>query len=158
MLHDVSRLACVLALVAVAACRTAPDGPPADAERIGTPMSSGRPLPLADLAALETRIGTEPVLVEATVRDVCARQGCWMQVEDGANTALVRWNDGCGGAFKFPQDAVGKRVVVEGTVRRAELSDVEVEHLREEAKRGLDPARSRLEIHVSSVAVLRGSS
>lgn len=124
-------------------------------EHIGQPVSAERRFALADLGAQEKAIGAEPVLIEATARDVCTRKGCWMQMEDGENSALVYWTDGCDGAYAFPPDVVGKRVLVQGTVGRADLSDAEVEHLLEEARQGVDPRRNAFEIRVSAMVILR---
>ena len=54
------------------------------------------------------------IFVEANAYAVCKKMQCWMQIEDEGHWATVRWDSGCGGNYKFPEDAVGDRVVVQG--------------------------------------------
>ena len=69
--------------------------------------------------------GDRVVLVEATAKAVCQNAGCWMQVEDGGRTAMVRWETGCGGKYAFPKDIAGRRVLIQGTFYPKTLTEGE---------------------------------
>ena len=94
------------------------------------------------------------LLVEATVLAVCLKMGCWMQVGEGERTAMVRWEAGCGGQFAFPADAVGKRVLIQGSFYPKSISEDDAEHLQEEAGADITIAREGYEFNASAVLVL----
>ena len=94
------------------------------------------------------------VLVEAEITAVCARAGCWMQVEDEGATSLVRWETGCGGAYKFPIEAVGKRVVIQGSFYPKELSPEDRAHMQEEAGTAVEFRPDPYEFNASAVLIL----
>lgn len=147
-----------LGLLALCACRSTGSVPAVpEGRHTGAPMLAQPSAPLATLGADADAHAGKTLLVEATARDVCAKKGCWMQVEDQGTTALVLWQDGCDGAFTFPAEAIGERVLVQGTLTRASLSEEDAEHLREEARTGFDPRRNAFEIHASAVLVMRRS-
>jgi hypothetical protein len=74
------------------------------------------------------------LLVQAVAEDVCQGKGCWMTVKGEGEAMWVRWSTGCGGEFAFPKDVVGKKVVIEGTLREKEMRPEEAQHLAAEAK------------------------
>jgi hypothetical protein len=116
------------------------------------------------LAALRSDTGThlsKTVLVEATAQAVCQAKGCWMTVKDGEGAPIwVRWGSGCGGAYAFPKDAAGKRVVVEGTLVESEITPEQAAHYASESP-GMDAAKiigKTFEIHATACAVLPESA
>lgn len=94
------------------------------------------------------------LLVEAEVVEVCVKKGCWMQISDEGKTAMVRWESGCGGQYAFPMDAVGKRVLIQGSFYPKELSDADREHLIEEAGGELEIRPDPYEFNASAVLIL----
>jgi len=94
------------------------------------------------------------LLVEATVTAVCVEKGCWMQIEDGGRTAMVRWESGCGGKYAFPAEAVGRRVVIQGSFYPKTISAEDAEHLRSESAGGVEIAREGYELNASAVLLL----
>src|SRR5688572_24434485 len=92
-----------------------------EGELVGGPLIATERVALADLDERADALAGRPVLVEATARDVCAKKGCWMQLEDGGEHALVYWEEGCGGSRTFPAGSIGRRVLVQGTVHRASI-------------------------------------
>jgi len=94
------------------------------------------------------------VLVEATVEAVCAKKGCWMKVADEGRVAMVRWEAGCGGQYKFPMDAVGKRVLIQGSFYPKSISAEDAEHIAEEAGGKVEIPREGYEFNASSVLIL----
>jgi hypothetical protein len=96
----------------------------------------------------------QTLLVEAEVVEVCQRAGCWMQISDNGKTAMVRWETGCGGKYKFPTDAIGKRVLIQGSFYPKELSEEDRAHLVEEAGGSLDIRSDPYEFNASAVLIL----
>lgn len=94
------------------------------------------------------------LLVEATVKAVCKKKGCWMQVEDEGRTALVRWETGCGGKYTFPMEATGKRVLIQGSFYPKKLTKEDAEHMEEEAGGKMSLPLDGYEFNASSVLVL----
>lgn len=78
------------------------------------------------------------VKITTTIREVCQKKGCWMDVELSANELMtVRFKDY---GFFVPKDAAGKTVILDGIVRK----EVEtVEWLRHKAE---DAGKSKEEI------------
>jgi hypothetical protein len=69
--------------------------------------------PAQALAELDARDG-KAVRVAGTVAAVCPMRGCWMDVVGaGGETIRIKVRDG---QIVFPGNAVGKKVVVEGTL------------------------------------------
>lgn len=147
-------LFCALLLLAPA-CSTSKAA--SEGELVGDPLTATERVALADLDARADALAGRPVLIEATASDVCAKKGCWMQLEDGGEHAMVYWEEGCGGARTFPAGAIGQRVLVQGTVRRATISDEDAAHLIEEATRGAVARSNALEIRASAMVSLRRS-
>lgn len=118
-----------------------------------------RPIvPLATVNASPASYLDQTLLVEATVVAVCQSAGCWMQIEDQGEKAMVRWQTGCGGKYAFPKDAAGRRVVVQGRFYPVEISEDDAAHLEEEAGRELDIERESYEMNASAVVLLETKS
>lgn len=146
------RLSLSLALAALylSACQTTlPEG-----QRFGEPLVVQRSVPFAVVDASPADYFDRTVLVEATVKAVCVSKGCWMQVEDEGQTAMVRWESGCGGKYAFPQELVGKRVLVQGSFYPKVISEEDAEHLEAEAGEGLEIEREGYEFNASGVLLL----
>jgi hypothetical protein len=76
-----------------------------------------------------------------------------MKVEDDGHDAMVRWESGCGGQYAFPKDAVGKRVVIQGSYYPKTLSEEDALHLESEAPDGVTIPRQTYELNASAVLV-----
>lgn len=101
-------------LLALAAC-TATRAQLPTGVRTGLEMQAQEPVHFAVVDASPAQFYGQTVLVEATVKAVCKKKQCWMQFEDGGKVGVVRWDSGCG-QYKFPEDAIGKRVLIQGTL------------------------------------------
>ena len=144
------RFSVLALLVSLASCAsTLPEG-----DRFGEPMEVQASVAFATVDETPSDYYERTVLVEATVTAVCARKGCWMQVEDAGKTAMVRWETGCDGKYAFPEDAVGKRVLVQGSFYPKEISEQDDEHLEEEAGKSLEIDREGYEFNASAVLIL----
>ncbi len=150
MTHLLSKLPIlILALAASCAAPHLPAGTP-----IGETMAVDTIYTFSTVDATPPEFFNRTVLVEATVVNVCAKAGCWMQIEDEGKTAMVRWETGCGGKYKFPMEAVGKQILIQGSFYPKELSDDDREHLKEEAANDLEIREDPYEFNASAVMIL----
>ncbi|MFN4892413.1 MAG: DUF4920 domain-containing protein [Bacteroidota bacterium] len=75
----------------------------------------------------------QEVQVSAKVLEVCAKKGCWLKLElANGETATVKMKDY---GFFLPVAAVGKNVVINGTVNLKTVSVAEQKHYAEDAKK-----------------------
>ena len=123
-------------------------------EKIGEALETDEVLTLATVQEAPADHYERTLLVEATIKDVCQKKGCWMAIEDGGQPALVRWYTGCGGKYAFPKDAIGERVLVHGSFYPKELSKEDAEHMAEEAGHDLDMPSKLYEMNASAVVML----
>lgn len=85
----------------------------------------------------------QTVLVEGKINDVCPSAGCWMilQSDKEGQEIKIKVKDG---DIVFPQEAIGKTALVEGTVYKIELTKEEAveyySHVAEEKGEDFDPA------------------
>lgn len=143
-----------LALLLPLACTSAPPALP-PGEAFGEPLvAQEQVVPLATVDANPSAYFERTVLVEATVEAVCKRAGCWMQIADEGRTAMVRWETGCGGKYVFPQEAVGRRVIVQGSFYPKTISPEDVEHLQEEAGEAIAIEAEGYEFNASAVLLI----
>lgn len=131
------------------ACRTTlPAG-----ERFGEPLETRPIVAFATVDASPAEYFDQTLLVEAEVTAVCVNKGCWMQVADQGQTAMVRWESGCGGKYTFPMDAIGKRVLIQGSFYPKSISEEDAEHLESEGA-GMEVEREGYEFNASAVLIL----
>ncbi|MCB9914089.1 MAG: DUF4920 domain-containing protein [Planctomycetes bacterium] len=149
------RLLALALLSLTAACATTPKAPALPVgTHIGEEMTPGPITRFAVIDATPAEFIGKTLLVEADVKAVCAKAGCWMQVEDDGATSLVRWESGCGGAYKFPMESVGHHVVIQGTFYSKELTPEQRAHMEEEAGKPLELRPDAYEFNASAVLVL----
>jgi len=150
-----------LFLALASACSSTPTS---ESESASTTIPSGTPIGEAIenheiqrfsvIDATPAQFFDRTLLVEAEVVEVCVKKGCWMQISDEGKTAMVRWETGCGGQYAFPLDAVGKRVLIQGSFYPKELSAADREHLIEEAGGKLEIREDPYEFNASAVLIL----
>jgi len=110
---------------------------------LGKPLTLEYLTSVADIAARPDDFLGELVLVEGVVTAVCQKQGCWMDIvsAEGDDTIQVKVDDG---VIVFPKDAAGRKVLVEGTIEKLELTQEQAieagKHMAEEAGKEFDPA------------------
>ncbi len=138
-------------VVACAGTATMPEG-----QQIGEEVRPQKIVAFATVDASPEDYFNKTLLVEATVNAVCQTAGCWMQINDEGATARVRWETGCGGKYAFPKDAAGQRIVIQGSFYPTELSDEDLEHLKEEAGPNYIPKKKGYEFNASAVILIQG--
>jgi hypothetical protein len=102
----------------------------------GAVVLRGEPLPKNQVPQKLSAVLSKPedgksVLVEGVVRRACSQMGCWMELapaEGGAGMRVTFKDYG----FFVPTDSAGAKARVQGTIRVAELSAAQAEHLRAE--------------------------
>ncbi|MDH5492325.1 MAG: DUF4920 domain-containing protein [Myxococcales bacterium] len=131
------------------------EGPPEatlleDGTRLyGAALSEREATPLAQILADPSSFDGQTVLTEGVVSQVCQRSGCWMElrVEAEGPGVMVPM---AGHAFFLPQEIVGSRATIEGTVGLEERTADDQEHLESE---GASEAGSGLSIEATGVVV-----
>ncbi len=109
----------------------------------------GKPLTLTDQVAIDKLVAApeqyvgKTVQVKGTVREVCQKMGCWMQIADPATNKAVRIKVK-DGEIVFPKDAAGKTAVAEGKFAKLELTKeqaiAQAKHEAEMNKKPFNPA------------------
>jgi hypothetical protein len=132
------RLLTVAALVLLASCASSPRG-----TAYGEGLTLDAATPIAAILAQPASYVGQRVQVEGTVREVCRKKGCWMDIAaDGEDAMIqVKVEDD---VIVFPVTARGKRARVEGVVETMQLTAEEAEaaarHRAEEQGETFDPA------------------
>jgi hypothetical protein len=68
------------------------------------------------------------VVLEGTLKQVCQSRGCWMVVEDAGKSVRVRFVDY---GFFVPWESAGKKVRMQGTIKRDTVSEETARHWAE---------------------------
>src|SRR5262245_58433342 len=156
-IESVRRFACLCALALVAACSsTASEAAPPlpKGAAIGEAMVPRKVVRFSVVDETPASFFDKTLLVEGTIKAVCQKKGCWMQIEDEGRVAMVRWESGCGGKYAFPKDGAGKRVLIQGSFYPKTISEGDAEHLEEEAGGKLSIPREGYEFNASAVMIL----
>ena len=95
----------------------------------------GDPVSLKELSSLAELIQAgsatqEDVLVQAEVKEVCQKKGCWMMVVSGDTEVRVTFKDY---GFFVPKDCAGKVVRMQGRLVEKTLTESEARHFAEDA-------------------------
>jgi hypothetical protein len=114
------RIACLSAVLLLAACsRASSDAPggapsalPKSTLAIGAPISAPN-VALADIAKSPSTYANKTVTTTGTVTAVCQEKGCWMEIQDASGQAHVRMH---GHSFFVPKTASGHVARVQATV------------------------------------------
>lgn len=119
------RMPAVFALFTLAAAAHAGDAKP-----YGKPLPEGASTPISQaVAAFDAHAG-KPARFSGRIAEVCQAEGCWMVLEDNAQTARVMFADH---AFLVPKGSAG-RAEVHGVLSRKQLTPAQVKHLEEDSK------------------------
>jgi hypothetical protein len=129
-------------------------------ETFGEKIQKTDALPIATVLAAPDAYAGKVLLVDAKVRTVCQRKGCWMEVAPSTD----KTSQGCRITFKnygffVPKDAAGSDVRVEGTLAVKKLSKDDVAHYESEgarfAKKAADGTAHEVRIVASGVELRR---
>lgn len=98
--------------------------------RYGAPLPDTAAVPVAQAVAAFDQHAGMPQRYSGRIAQVCQAEGCWMVLEDNGQSARVMFKDH---AFLIPKDSIGNAQVV-GVLSRKQLSDEQIQHLREDSK------------------------
>jgi len=115
----------------------------------GEPIASGRPAVPVSTVLAQPEDG-RTVLVEGVVRRACTQMGCWMELAGAGGGPGVRVTFKDHGFF-VPTDSAGSKARVQGTVKVAQLSAAQAEHLRAEGS--ALPAGAQREVRLIATGV-----
>ncbi len=123
--------------------------------RPGAVLVRGEPLPKNQAPLPLSSVLSKPedgrqVLVEGVVRRACSQMGCWMELApaEGGPGVRVTFKDY---GFFVPTDSAGNKARVQGTLKVAQLSPAQAEHLRAEG--GSMPAGAQREVRLIASGV-----
>ena len=129
-------------------------------ERFGADVPAGDAVSVADVVANPATMAGRTVLVEGTVRNVCQRRGCWMEVVDSKDPD----KGGCRITFKdygffVPTNSIGAKARMHGEVVVKTVPAAQVKHLEAEgahfASKAPDGSASEVSIIASGVELRR---
>lgn len=104
----------------------------------GAPFAQQSFVSFTDLASDTDQFDGKSVRLDATIKSVCKKAGCWMILADGGDQGTeirVKMKDH---AFAVPRDCDGKRSVVEGVFMKSVTTEAVLKHYEQDA--GRDPA------------------
>ena len=119
----------------------------------GEPIAKGQ-TPVALASVLARPEDGRTVLVEGVVRRACSRMGCWMELAPAGGGPGVRVTFKDHGFF-VPTDSAGSKARVQGTVKVAQLSAAEAEHLRSEGGSMAPAAQREVQLIATGVELRR---
>ena len=96
----------------------------------GAKLTEGQPIAIAEILKTPTAHKDKQILVSGTVRKICQKKGCWMEMAESADASVP----GCRVMFKdygffVPMDAGGAQAKLEGTIEIHTLEKETVAHL-----------------------------
>ena len=96
------------------------------------------------------------VKIVATVKDVCAKKGCWLKLElPQGEEVMVKMKDY---GFFLPLAAKGKKVVIDGEAKMKTTSVAELKHYAEDAKKSqaeIDAIKEQLkEVRITAKGIV----
>lgn len=97
-------------------------------------LTDAQAIPVEQLLANPDAYAGKFVRVTGDVNKVCTRKGCWLEMESekAEKPLFVKFTCPIEGRL-IPMEAVGKKAVVEGTVKVEEFSEADAKHLKEES-------------------------
>ncbi len=110
---------------------------------------------LAELVSRADDYVGRPVTVTTQVAKVCRKKGCFFIAREGDALARITFKDY---GFFIPTDTGGKKVTLNGTLERREITERQARHYREDLGEaaGTDPAtapKAGSEYHIVATAV-----
>ncbi len=120
---------------------------------LGEPLPKNQaPLPLS--AVLSKPDDGRQVLVEGVVRRACSQMGCWMELAPGEGGPGLRVTFKDYGFF-VPTDSAGAKARVQGTLKVAQLTAAQADHLRAEGGSMAAGAQREVRLIASGVELRR---
>lgn len=93
--------------------------------------ADAKPIALSEVITNSAEYIEKEILVTASVKQVCAKKGCFFIAQSGDKTARITFVDY---SFFIPTDAGGKEVTIQGVFNEKELTEQQARHYAEDAK------------------------
>lgn len=110
--------------------------------QLGQPLTVSKQTPIPAILKQPDKYVGQTVQVKGTVREVCQKMGCWMEVADPATGQAIRIKVK-DGEIVFPKEAIGRTAVAEGKLAKLVLTREQMvaraKHEAEENNRPFDP-------------------
>lgn len=106
-------------------------------QHFGAAFTDAKTVSLADAMANVEMYAGKTIKIEGEITDVCQEKGCWLVVTDGERAMRVKFKDY---GFFVPKDSSGRKVVLEGTVEKKTISEMQAQHIAKESKEKVDPS------------------
>jgi hypothetical protein len=128
-------------------------------ERAGDPILRGAPIgnspvvKLSDVISRPSEFAGRTVIIEGSIRAVCQKKGCWMEITSGEAALRMTFKDY---GFFVPKDSKGKVVRAEGLVQVKTLTKADADHLAAEGasiKRNEDGTATEVGFVASGVEI-----
>jgi Domain of unknown function (DUF4920) len=125
---------CLLIGSTLAASAQPPAGDAKPGEYYGEKVNPDGALALVDVVSkVMGGYDFADVKIAATVKDVCAKKGCWLKLElPQGEEVMVKMKDY---GFFLPLAAKGKKVIIDGEAKIKTTSVAELKHYAEDAKK-----------------------
>jgi hypothetical protein len=101
-----------------------------EAPAYGKKIKTSKSIPLDTVIKNHAAYDNKDVVVNAKVKKVCAKKGCWMTLQGSNKTFRVKFHDY---GFFVPLTLEGKEVLVEGKVIKKTISVKDTRHYLEDA-------------------------
>jgi hypothetical protein len=105
-----------------------------DPETYGSELTLEKTTPISEIIATPKAFEGKRVQVAGKVSGVCKKMGCWIEITDAKDAAIMFKVDD--GVIVFPEESTGKAAVAEGVVMVRNLTREQAlaraEHLAEE--------------------------
>lgn len=116
----------------------------ADNLKLGKKITVKEKTSISDILKNPLKYKNKRVLVEGTVSAVCQKAGCWMEIKGDVETDIIKIKVK-DGEIIFPDDAAGKKALVQGKVYEIRMTKEEVlefeKHNAEESGKTFDASK-----------------
>lgn len=96
----------------------------------GKEIKADKAIILDDVINNFSKFDNKDIVMEAQVEKVCVHKGCWMTLQGSSDTFRVKFHKY---SYFVPLSLQGKKVWVEGEIKRKKLSVKEKKHYLEDA-------------------------
>ncbi len=127
--HGMKPVVASFLLAVLCSCATNRGPKAEDFDAFGAPIALDGALPVAQVLAAPEDYAGKTIRFEGEIQGVCQTKGCWMQIGTDPHV-FVKFKDY---AFFVPKDSSGRKAVLEGVLKVAEISVQEQRHYLEDA-------------------------
>lgn len=105
-------------------------GEPTSGKTFGAAPTIAEAHPLSSVLAETDKYKTRDVAVEAELKQVCTKKGCWAVLSQAGSEVRMTFKDY---GFFIPKDSTGKRVLAQGRIIEKKMTEKMRRHYLEDA-------------------------